>query len=55
MKITKDTILERIGANENYIRTVNHQIGSYEWNEVSLSCFDDKRYIHENGICIWAL
>ena len=25
-------------------------IRSYDLNKVSLSCFDDKRYIHENGI-----
>ena len=31
------------------IRSNNHQLGSYELNKVSLSCFDDKRYIHENG------
>ena len=31
------------------IRSNNHQLGSYELNEVSLSCFDDKRYIHNNG------
>ena len=27
------------------IRSINHQLGSYELNKVSLSCFDDKRYI----------
>ena len=27
------------------IRSNNHQLGSYELNKVSLSCFDDKRYI----------
>ena len=32
------------------IRSQNHQLGSYEINKVSLSCFDDKRYILENGI-----
>ena len=31
------------------IRSENHQLGSYELNKVSLSCFDDKRYIHEDG------
>ena len=31
------------------IRSQNHQLGSYEINKVSLSCFDDKRYILENG------
>ena len=36
------------------IRSHNHQLGSYEINKVSLSCFDDKRYIHENGISSYA-
>ena len=31
------------------IRSKNHQLGSYEINKVSLSCFDDKRYILNNG------
>ena len=36
------------------IRIQNHQIGSYEINKVSLSCFDDKRYILEDGISSYA-
>ena len=36
------------------IRSENHQLGSYELNKVSLSCFDDKRYIHEDGIKSYA-
>ena len=32
------------------IRSQKHQLGSYEINKISLSCFDDKRYIHNNGI-----
>ena len=31
------------------IRSDKHQVGSYELNKVSLSCFDDKRYISKNG------
>ena len=31
------------------IRSQNHELGSYEINKVSLSCFDDKRYIHDDG------
>ena len=27
------------------IRSQRHQLGSYEINRVSLSCFDDKRYM----------
>ena len=36
------------------IRSNNHQLGSYEINKVSLSCFDDKRYIHNNGATSYA-
>ena len=36
------------------IRSNNHQLGSYELNKVSLSCFDDKRYIHNNGATSYA-
>ena len=31
------------------IRSQRHQLGSYEINKVSLSCFNDKHYIHDNG------
>ncbi|XP_027049087.1 uncharacterized protein LOC113676613 [Pocillopora damicornis] len=36
------------------IRSENHQLGSYQINKVSLSCFDDKRYIHDDGITSYA-
>ena len=36
------------------IRSQNHQLGSYEINKVSLSCFDDKRYISNDGIKSYA-
>ena len=36
------------------IRSSNHQLKSYELNKVSLSCFDDKRYIHINGVTSYA-
>ena len=36
------------------IRSNLHQLGSYELNKVSLSCFDDKRYIREDGIRSYA-
>ena len=32
------------------IRSEKHRLGSYEINKTSLSCFDDNRYIHDNGI-----
>ena len=31
------------------IRSQKHQLGSYEMNKISRSCFDDKRYIHNNN------
>ena len=36
------------------IRSINHLLGSYEINKISLSCFDDKRYILHNGIDSYA-
>ena len=36
------------------IRSQRHQLGSYEINKVALSCFDDKRYIHDNGMGSYA-
>ena len=32
------------------IQSRAHQLGSYEINKVSLSCFDDKRYLLGDGI-----
>ena len=36
------------------IRSDAHQLGSYEINKVSLSCFDDKRFILNDGISSFA-
>ena len=36
------------------IRSQKHQLSSYEINKVSLSCFDDKRYIFGDGISSYA-
>ena len=36
------------------IRSKNHRLGSYKINKVSLSRFDDKPYIRENGITSYA-
>ena len=36
------------------IKSEKHRLGSYVLNKTSLSCFDDKRYIHENGITSYA-
>ena len=32
------------------IKSKNHNIGTYESNKTSLSCYDDKRYILNDGI-----
>ena len=46
----KQTLLEnkQMYHKMKTIRSNNHKLGSYEINKVSLSCFDDKRYILEN-------
>ena len=41
---------EQMSHKMKTIRSENHELGSYEINKVSLSCFDDKRYIHEDGV-----
>ena len=33
----------------NRIQSKGHRIGTYEINKISLSCFNDKRYIQNNG------
>ena len=33
----------------NRIQSKDHKIGTYEINKISLSCFDDKIYIQNNG------
>lgn len=38
----------------NTIRSDHHQLGTYQLNKISLSCFDDKRYIFEDGISSYA-
>ena len=32
------------------IQSKEHKIGTYDANKISLSCFDDKRYILNAGI-----
>ena len=52
----KDCLLNRkqIIPSLRTIRSECHQIGSYQLNKISLSCFDDKRYILEDGITSYA-
>ena len=69
-KGVKKQVIKKIITHDNYkevlfnnkqmrhtmktIRSKNHLLGSYELNKISLSCFDDKRFIHENGITSYA-
>ena len=32
------------------IQAKKHKIGTYEIDKISLSCFDDKRYVSDDGI-----
>ena len=32
------------------IQVKKHKIGTYEINKISLSCFDDKRYVLDDGV-----
>ena len=52
----KNTLInnEQMHHKMKTIRSQRHQLGSYEINKVSLSCFNDKRYIHDNGMSSYA-
>lgn len=45
---------EQIYHKMKTIRSQNHQIGSFELNKISLSYFDDKRFILDDGIKSYA-
>ena len=32
------------------IQAKKHKIGTYEIDKISLSCFDDKRFVLDNGV-----
>ena len=36
------------------IQSKKHKVGSYEIDKISLSCFDDKRFVLNDGINIRA-
>ena len=36
------------------IQSKLHEIGTHDINKISLSCFDGKRYVHDDGINISA-
>ena len=58
--ITIDSIVNTIKnstitKHDNYcIRSKKHQLGIYKINKVSLSCYDDKRFILKDGITSYA-
>ena len=56
MWTTKNTLLnsEQMFHKMKTIRSDRHQLGSYELNKVSLSCFDDKRFLKKDGIYSYA-
>ena len=36
------------------IQSKKHKLGTYKIDKISLSCFDDKRYVLDDGICTLA-
>ena len=48
----KDTFFNKkiIRYKMRRIQSKRHKIGTYEINKISLSCFDDKRFVLNNGI-----
>ena len=48
----KDTLLNRkvFRHKMKRIQSKKHKIGTYEINKISLSCFDDKRFVLDDGI-----
>jgi hypothetical protein len=45
---------EQLRHNMNTMRSVKHQIGTYEMRKVTLSCFDDKRHLLDDGVTSYA-
>ena len=52
----KDTLFNKkqMRHTMRLIKSEKHQIGSYVLDKISLSCFDDKRYIRKNGVTSYA-
>ena len=52
----KDTLFNKrqLYHSMKTIRSENHLLGSYEINKVSLSCFDDRRFILSDGLTSYA-
>ena len=53
---SKNTLIngEQMYHTMKTMRSDHHRLGSYELNKVSLSSFDDKRFIHDNRITSYA-
>ena len=49
----KDTLLNSkiIRHKMRRIQSKKHKIGTYEINTISLWCFDDKRFVLNDGMC----
>ena len=43
-------ILQTNSLQNTKIQAKKHKIGTYEIDKISLSCFDDKRYVLDDGI-----
>ena len=52
LKEYKDTLLTKkiIGHKMRRIQSKKHKIGTFEVSKISLSCFNDKRFVLDNGI-----
>ena len=48
----KDTLFNKkiLRHKTRRIQGTNHKMGTYQINKLSLSCFDDKRFVLNNGI-----
>ena len=43
-------ILQTNSLQNTKIQAKKHKIGTYEIDKISLSCFDDKRFLLDNGV-----
>ena len=52
LKEYEETLLNKkiIRHKMKKIQSKSHKIGTYEVNKISLSCFDDKRFVLDDGI-----
>jgi hypothetical protein len=59
-KLTQNNFIDVINTkgimrhSMNTIRSKKHNIGTYEMKKITLSCFDDKRYLLEDGVTSYA-